>query len=281
VITPADIEAIRREMTENGQVPALLTLSNPKTAKGEGYGYLTAILHLSPARLAGFEVCASSTAGCRAACLNTAGRGGMMAGIHVARLRRTLAFKADRAAFMTRLEREIGAHVRRASRLGLTAAVRLNGTSDIPWEAVKYVSTDGAGIRGTIFDVFPDVQFYDYTKHAHRFARPRPENYDLTFSLAESNGSEASEAMRHGARVAVVFRNAVRPSARLWDLPSEWRGVPVVDADRTDLRFLDPPAVWCGLRAKGAAKRDTSGFVHDVVPMFPMEERKTSRGSRG
>lgn len=264
MITPADIEVIRRDLKESGHVPALLTLSNPKTAKGEGYGYLTAILHLSPARLAGFEVCASSTAGCRAACLNTAGRGSMMAGIHVARLRRTLAFKADRNAFMSRLEREIGAHVRRAHRLDLTPAVRLNGTSDIPWEAVRYVNDYGA--RGTVFEAFPDVQFYDYTKHAFRFARTLPANYDLTFSLAESNGEAAAAAMENGARVAVVFRNAVRPSARLWDLPSEWRGVPVVDADKTDLRFLDPPAVWCGLRAKGAAKRDASGFVHDVVP---------------
>ena len=36
------------------------------------------------------------------------------------------------------------------------------------------------------------------------------------------------------------------------------------DADDSDLRFLDPVGVWCGLRANGYAKKDDSGFVIDV-----------------
>jgi len=271
MITYADVETIARELEQNWEIPTLLTdpLGNPKIAKGVPYGYWPAILHLSPARLAGFEVCASRTPGCTAACLNVSGRGARMEGVHVARLKRTLYFKRDRAGFMIKLEREIARHVRRARAIGLEPCVRLNGTSDLPWEAVRYVGVDGT--RGTILERFPDVQFYDYTKHAHRFARPRPDNYDLTFSLADGNETHADEAMANGARVAVVLRNRTQPNARYWQLPTLWNGVRVIDADKTDLRFLDPDAVYCGLRAKGPAIRDTSGFVHDVTPAQTLE----------
>ena len=241
---------------------ALLTRANPKTAKGEGYGYLTAILHLSPARLSGFEVCAARTEGCTAACLNTAGRGGIFETIHIARIRRTKWFRADRDGFMQALEKEIASHVRAAQRYDLKPCVRLNGTSDIPFENVRYTRADGT--RGTIFERFPDVQFYDYTKLALRFKRPLPSNYDLTFSAADGNESSVEVALSYGARVAIVFRNQDRPNARYWKLPTEYNGRKVVDADAHDLRFLEPAGVYCGLRAKGSAKQDTSGFVNDV-----------------
>lgn len=244
----------------------LLTLGNPKTAKGEGYGYLTAILHLAPAKLAGFEVCAGRTDGCTAACLNTAGMQGT-AGRHririvSARIRRTKWFRADKQAFMRRLELDIAAHERSARRHGLKPAVRLNGTSDIPWENIRYLGTDGRSI--TLMDRFPKVRFYDYTKLALRFKRNLPANYDLTFSAADGNEPAAQVALAHGARIAVVFGNAARPSARKWPLPTEFSGRPVVDADKHDLRFLEPAGVVCGLRAKGLAKRDTTGFVRFV-----------------
>lgn len=259
-ITHADAVAIAADV--EAAPCALLTLSNPKTAKGEGYGYLTAILHLAPARIAGFEVCPGRTEGCTAACLNTAGRGGIFEGIHRARVRRTKWFRADRPAFMLALEREIAAHVRRAARHGLAPAVRLNGTSDIPWENVRY--RGAGGFHGTIFERFPDVQFYDYTKVATRFARQLPGNYDLTFSAADENDRAVDVALKHGARVAVVFRNTARPFARKWDLPATWNGRPVIDADAHDLRFTEPAGVICGLRAKGAARTDRSGFVRDL-----------------
>lgn len=245
---------------------ALLTTGNPKTAKGEGYGYLTAILHLAPHKASGFNTCAGATAGCIAACLNTAGRGGFDSTIQRARIRKTKWFRADRPAFMLQLEREISAHVRAAARHGLKPAVRLNGTSDIPWEGIRATWSDDS--TSTVFDRFPDVQFYDYTKLAARFGRPLPANYDLTFSLADGNERAAAVVLRNGGRVAVVFRNAHRPTARAanWTLPNVWNGTPVVDADAHDLRFLDPRGVYCGLKAKGLATRDASGFVHDIVP---------------
>ena len=244
----------------------LLSFKNPKTEKGESFGWLTAILHLAPYKTAGFNTCAAATKGCAAACLNTAGMGAGMAFVHAGRISKTKWFKQDRAAFMLQLEREITALVKRAAKLGLNPAVRLNGTSDIPWENIRAEFANG--FTGTIFDRFPDVQFYDYTKLPLRFSKPLPKNYDLTFSLADGNDRAAEHVLKHGGRVAVVFRNRLKPrsQARRWNLPGEWNGVKVIDADKNDLRFLDPSGVYCGLKAKGLATTDTTGFVHDIDP---------------
>jgi hypothetical protein len=56
---------------------SLLTVGNPKLVKGEKKGYLSSVLHFAPADVSGKEVCPKRTAGCTAACLNTAGRGGI------------------------------------------------------------------------------------------------------------------------------------------------------------------------------------------------------------
>lgn len=247
----------------------LLTIGNPKTEKGEKLGYWTAVLHLAPANLSGFEVCAGRTAGCTAGCLNTAGRGGIAAGIGVltyddvaagkvnhiqaARIARTRWLFNDRIGFLLHLHKEIAAFVAKAHRKGFVPAIRLNATSDIRWEASPF-HIDGK----SIMEHFPDVQFYDYTKLANR--RGLPVNYHLTFSLADGNVSKARIALLRGFNVAVVFRDA---EARKFYMESDFMGRQVIDGDETDLRFLDPRGVIVGLYAKGNAKRDTSGFVID------------------
>ena len=244
---------------------ALLTVSNPKTAKGESLGYLTGILHLAPARLASsperaLNVCPMATEGCAAACLNTAGRGGIFPAIQQARVRKTRALFDDRAGFLAELERDIAALVRRATKLELVPAVRLNGTSDIRWEA----------IAPSLFDRFADVQFYDYTKLPNR--RGIPANYHLTFSLAEGATSwkHHLEAIARGMNVAVVLRDPANPGRRALEFPATWNGRPLVSGDASDLRFLDPTApdgmgLYVGLRAKGRAIQDKTGFVHDLT----------------
>jgi hypothetical protein len=224
--------------------------SNPKVVKGVKRGYATAIMHLSPSDRSGLQTCSNATAGCRAACLNTAGRGGVFAkgetdnSIQRARRRKTHWFFARRAEFMTQLDREIQNHVKLSAAKGLVPCIRLNGTSDIRWETIR----DANGT--TVFDRHPSVTFYDYTKHPDRDVSDIP-NYSLTFSLAESNDSSAKLAAANGLNVAVVFKS----------VPAEFLGRPVVDGDESDLRFLDPSGVVVGLKAKGAAKQDTSGFV--------------------
>ncbi len=233
----------------------LLSTANPKIQKGTAHGYLSFILHLAPADLSGKEVCPKRTKGCTDACLNTAGRGGMFRKgentnvIQKARIRKTQYFFENRDAFMADLVSDIMKAVNFARRKGLVPVFRLNGTSDLSWE--KYpVPNHGKNI----FDAFSTLQFYDYTKVLGRKTKDIP-NYHLTFSAAEDNQEDVVNAMIQGMNVAMVFDK----------LPETYMGKPVFNADETDLRFLDPKDVILGLKAKGRAKKDTSGFVRRTI----------------
>lgn len=219
-------------------------MANPKIAKGEWTVYSTMIMHLAPARLSGFEVCASRSPGCTIACLNTAGRG-RMSPIQTARVNRTQLFFNDRVGFLKQLYKELTTFVRACDRKNKRPAIRLNGTSDLIWEQ----------LTPKLFDDFSMVQFYDYTKHVKR-CLPNwslPSNYHLTFSRSEQNQEKAKQVLLGGRHnVAVVFKS----------LPETWNGYSVYNADDSDLRFLDPPAPAIGgLIAKGKAKQDKTGFV--------------------
>jgi hypothetical protein len=238
----------------------LLTLGNPKTQKGLKHGYLTAVLHLAPYDASGIaNVCPYASAGCIAACLNTAGRGGIFRkgestnAIQEARKRRTRELFADRKAFAVRLSSEIAALTRTAARMGVKLAVRLNGTSDLRWHK----------LAPALFSDFPEVQFYDYTKDTARMldylAGMLPANYHLTFSLSEANAAQARELHERGAAVAVVTALAPEATASRFTTTTRFRAL--VDGDAHDLRFLDPKGALVLLTAKGRAKRDASGFV--------------------
>lgn len=216
--------------------------TNAKTAKSDKGGeYLTAILYLSPATLSGRNLCPWASKGCAAACLNTAGRGAF-GNVQQARMKKTLAFINDRAQFIADLRADIAEHVRKCAKLGVKPAVRLNGTSDILWEK----------IAPELFSAFPQVQFYDYTAAPVAFRAKRPTNYHLTKSRKEyTTDAEIISAVNAGMNVSVVFDR----------IPDTYLGIPVVNGDQTDLRFLDPVGVIVGLTAKGKAKRDASGFV--------------------
>ena len=240
----------------------LLSTANPKIQKGTKKGYLSFILHLAPADLSGKETCPKRTAGCTAACLNTAGRGGMFKKgtntnmIQEARIRKTREFFADRAAFMDQLVKDITKGIKQAERLGLTPVFRLNGTSDLSWEKYHFdAKFKGYTARNVnIFELFPNVQFYDYTKVLGRKVGHLP-NYHLTFSAADGNDKDVAQAVANGMNVAVVFDS----------LPETYMGRRVINADEDDLRFLDPTGTIAGLKAKGRAKKDTSGFVRRVI----------------
>lgn len=229
----------------------LLSTGNPKLLKGEKKGYMSFVLHLAPANLSGKEVCPKRTAGCTAACLNTAGRGGIIKKgettnvIQQARIRKTKYFFENRGAFMLQLYLDIKNAVKQAEKKGFTPAFRLNGTSDLAWE--KYEVQDGKNI----FQMFPNVQFYDYTKVPGRKVS-HLKNYHLTFSKADGNDLDARLAANMGMNVAVVFSKT---------LPETYIGRRVINGDETDLRFLDGRGVVVGLKAKGKAKKDTTGFV--------------------
>ena len=189
------------------------------------------------------------------ACLNTAGRGGIFKKgestnvIQQARIRKTKQFFESRDVFMFDLVHDIQNAIKQAEKKGLTPAFRLNGTSDISWE--KYPATRMGTVYNNIFEAFPEVQFYDYTKIRGRKVSHLT-NYHLTFSRAESNEMDARIASSDGMNVAVVFKK---------DLPASYFGKKVINGDETDLRFLDERGVIVGLKAKGKAKKDSSGFV--------------------
>jgi hypothetical protein len=241
----------------------LLSTGNPKILKGEKQGYMTYILHLAPADVSGYNTCPKATAGCKAACLNTAGRGGMFKRgestnvIQEARKRKTRFFFENRGAFMLQLYLDIKKAIKQAEKKGLIPVFRLNGTSDLAWE--KYEVQDNKNI----FQMFPNVQFYDYTKILGRKVNGLA-NYHLTFSAADGNDLDVLRAIKEGYNIATVF--GIKKNS---PMPETYNGVPVFNGDDSDLRFLDPKGVVVGLYAKGKAKKDTSGFVK--YPTFMMK----------
>ena len=140
----------------------------------------------------------------------------------------------------------------KAQKLGFKPLVRPNGTSDIPYENLLVV--DGKNI----FQLFPDVQFYDYTKHPSRNLEGKTcGNYDLTYSFSAITPKPISIkglTTPHNSRTAVVFQKRA-------DIPTVFRTWQVVDGDDTDVRHIEPKSVVVALYAKGKAKNDTSGFT--------------------
>ena len=231
----------------------LLSFSNPKIQKSNKVfsNYLSAILHLHPIST---KICPyQDIAGCKEACLNTAGRGGIIKKgettnvIQEARKRKTKLYLEDRDTFMSYLITDITKFVRYCEKKDKLPCLRLNGTSDIQWETIKI---DGQHI----FDMFPDVQFYDYTKIPTRKVK-HITNYHLTWSYSEANNKYAKYFDTIHYNIAVVFNG---------EMPIFYKGREVINGDESDIRFMDKPNVVVGLKAKGKAKKDVSGFVIHV-----------------
>jgi len=229
----------------------LLNFANAKTIKGEKKEIRTGVLYLAPASLSGRNVCPmAKLASCIDGCLNTAGRGQMQS-VQIYRIRKTLFWFDHPETFKTLLASEARKLIAYCAKRDLTPAIRPNGTSDIRWENHIWSLMVDTSKQG--------VKWYDYTKIANRII-PDSSIYDLTFSYSGANPrylKQVETARQLGYRIAVVFRT--RES-----IPAEFMGMPCIDGDDTDLRFLEPSGVIVALYAKGSAKTDTSGFVVDV-----------------
>lgn len=226
--------------------------TNAKTVKGQSKGYYTGILYMAPWKVAGVgNLCPmAEVAQCHKACLYSAGRGAFN-NVQQARIRKAKWFYSDRATFMAALVDDIRKLIRKAEKDGMTPLVRLNGTSDVRWESIPV--TIGETTYANVMAAFPDIQFYDYTKLAGRTV---PANYDITFSYSgvKEYQQQVAKAIEQGLRIAVVFRHRDK-------IPTTFNGMNVVDGDDTDIRHLDPQGVVVALYAKGAARKDTTGFV--------------------
>lgn len=256
--------------------------ANPKTVKGQKLGFMTAILYLIPWKFSGVNLCAmAKIAGCIDTCLNTAGHGGIARAGNIiatdagdlpdntvqrARFERTRLFNEDRGTFMRQLCDEITAFIAKAKRANLTPVVRLNGTSDIDWLRIP---CHGEATSPHIFDVFPEIQFYDYTKVAKRMRLDLPRNYHLTLSYSEATTRYTDivrAAHQEGASLVVVVRNAAEKARYMRGtrrIEGQRKGARRIDGDAHDLRFLDPRGAIIFLKAKGRARSDASGFVVD------------------
>ena len=255
-------------MTPEFKSPTIRAGGNAKTVKGDKAGeYQTAIMYLAPhkASLMGNVCPMAETAGCVKACLYGQGRARFTPSINPARVAKTQRYFADRAAFVAELVRDLERFVRHTARHGVKAAVRLNGTSDIQWETAHPCERNGVRFA-SLFEAFPEVQFYDYTKVYKRAYKALPSNYVLTLSYSEANEAYANAIikahMETGANVAVVFRTkALRDSMVGMRSYFNTAGGRVINGDETDMRFLDPKGSVVGLYAKGTSKHDTTGFV--------------------
>ena len=223
--------------------------NSAKIIKGDSEEYVTAIMYLKPYKTVFkgkvHNLCAmADKAKCHEGCLNTAGRGQMVV-VQRGRERKTQLYFSDRIGFMDALINDLTVFSRRQRKKNIQPCVRLDGTSD-------------TGMGAKVAPQFPEIQFYDYTKVIKRAYQDRPSNYHITLSYSEADPDYAEQVLtavrETGTNAAVVFRDK---------LPKTFKGLRVIDGDKDDLRFLDPQGVIVGLKAKGKAKNDRSGFVID------------------
>lgn len=210
----------------------LLTLNQAKMIKSQRFKHLSAVLQLAPAfKYSGQNTCPYAGT-CKAFCLQHTGHNRFDAAKD-ARERRTKLWYDDRDQFLALLRADIEALERKAKREGLKPTIRLNGLSDLRWE-------DEAP---ELFKRFPRLQFIDYTKDFSRMFVDLPDNYHLTYSLNEKSSPDALDQVFSRTRynAAQVFTG---------DIPSTFRGYPVISGDESDLRHRDPRGHVVGLRFK-------------------------------
>ena len=182
-----------------------------------------------------------------------------MNSVQDARINKTLEYLKDPKNFMVNIYKEI---VKLQKKYGNSLAIRLNGTSDLPFENIKVVLEDR--YYSNIFEAFPNVQFYDYTKNPRRVLKNEIPNYYLTFSRAETklNIEYSRNVLNEGKNVAMVFSKDLHEQlVKMGKIVYNNREVNVIDGDETDLRFLDMPNSIVALKAKGKAIKDNGGFV--------------------
>jgi len=220
----------------------LLSTNNAKTIKGEGLGYTTYIMYLAPhtQNSKGINLCSHASKGCAKACLFSSGAA-RFDRVQQGKRDKTEWFLNERVEFLEKLDAEITVieNKKKHQTSDNIPVVRLNGTADITFE--KFKIRDGKNI----FELHPNIQFYDYTKNYIRIEKKLPTNYHLTFSMSEDNKEKSMVLLSKGFNVAMVF--GVKKAT---DLPTEYKGFEVINGDETDLRFLDGNNKIIGLKYK-------------------------------
>ena len=246
--------------------------TNTKLIKNKLVGVDTWSLSLAHSNLSGFNVCPmaekinkgskqlvpgtkknKNLSSCSGCCVADNGNAQRFSSVLEARIKKTIAFKMDTANFLDALVVEISMAINESVKNGNIPTFRLNTYSDIQWELYK--------IEGlNIFELFPNITFYDYTKIPNRKV---PENYELTYSFW-GNLNHLQKALNNGLNVSVVFEK----------LPSTFLGRKVVDGDKNDLRTKenDGKNVIVGLKFKGSKAK-----LNDAINEgFAISEKMTN-----
>jgi hypothetical protein len=215
--------------------------------------HYTYSLNLSPANTSGFNVCSHSTAECRLGCLATSGRSGIeiFSGktiIKDCRIKKTKLFFENKSYFMNWLIADLKFWQAKAKKDGFFISARLNTLSDINWQTILFEGKN-------IFQLFPEIQFYDYTKNHLKFI-DKPSNYHLTFSYTGKNTEMCKKLLSQGHNIAVVFK--VKHES---ELPTQFLGYQVINGDLTDARFMDAKGCVVGLKWKRIGDRKAEAKI--------------------
>ncbi len=227
---------------------------NLTTKHKKAYNYKEMVygLYLAPAKLSGYEVCPGRNKECTSLCLNGSGMSILYEDyINKSRIKKTKMFFENREYFVRWVIHEIKLAKIRVEKNGYKFSVRLNNTSDI--SPTQFYINDN-GVKKNLLEIFPDVQFYDYTKVSNRVKlMEKYKNYDLTYSFKGYNLDTCLEMLKNNVRVAVVFKN----------VPETFMGYPVINGDEYDMRYIDPKQCIVGLKFKVVKPRitETTKFV--------------------
>jgi hypothetical protein len=233
--------------------------SSAKIIKNEKFNELTYIIYLAPSDLSGYNVCPMASKECRNACLHESGHNKIDKSnrINKARIKKTELFFQQREFFMDWVYAEIKRYKKQAEKRGMKFSIRLNGTSDIEPTLFK--------VKGkTLFELLPNVQFYDYTKVPKRMALMLEyPNYDVTFSYSGHNWQMTKDLLENGlGRVSMVFDK---------NIPETYEGYKVIDGDTSDLRHYDEWGVIVGLKFKKVREKIDTYNSAFIIPLTYMD----------
>ena len=237
-------------------------LTNYKAKKNKKLQVDTYFLSLAQSDLSGYNTCPMANkfiakennpkkANCSSVCVGSRGNAQVFPDVMKARIKKTKRFFEDRQNFMNELVTEIAKAIIKSNSKGIKPTFRLNSYSDIRWETIK-INKFG---NNTIYELFPDIQFYDYTKLENRITPP---NYHLTYSHW-GKWNATNKAINNKINVAMVFNKNDQ-------LPDKYNGLKVVDGDKNDLRTPenDGKGVIVGLLAKMSKQAMNNELKKDI-----------------
>ena len=235
--------------------------TNYKANKNIKLGYHTYFLSLAHSDISGYNVCPMANklkanennknkSSCSSVCVGYNGFAGIYKSIMASRIRKTKLFYENRSEFFRLLIKDIESAIKSSTKKGLIPTFRLNAYSDIKYENIKV--THNNKVYNNIFEIFPDIKFYDYSKIANR---KTPKNYELTYSYYGNKKALNNEI--NNKNVAIVFDQ----------LPKTYKNKIVIDGDKTDLRLADNDGenVIVGLKFKGSKKALKNGINEGFV----------------